>query len=146
LTMLMPYSAVKDKRGFTLLEMMIVVALIAILSAVAVISIKSNMPQYYLSGAARQVLTDLMLARSKAVSNNTATTVNFSSTGYSIGGVTTDISSQFRGVTLSTKSTTGIITFYSMGTTSGSDTITLTSPGLTSKLVVVSAAGGVRIQ
>ena len=144
--MLMPYSAVKDKRGFTLLEMMIVVALIAILSAVAVISIKSNMPQYYLSGAARQVLTDLMLARSKAVSNNTATTVNFSSTGYSIGGVTTDISSQFRGVTLSTKSTTGIITFYSMGTTSGSDTITLTSPGLTSKLVVVSAAGGVRIQ
>ena len=144
--MLMPYSAVKDKKGFTLLEMMIVVALIAILSAVAVISIKSNMPQYYLSGAARQVLTDLMLARSKAVSNNTATTVNFSSTGYSIGGVTTDISSQFRGVTLSTKSTTGIITFYSMGTTSGSDTITLTSPGLTSKLVVVSAAGGVRIQ
>ena len=144
--MLMPYSAVKDKRGFTLLEMMIVVALIAILSAVAVISIKSNMPQYYLSGAARQVLTDLMLARSKAVSNNTATSVTFSSTGYSIGGVTTDISSQFRGVTLSTKSTTGIITFYSMGTTSGSDTITLTSPGLTSKLVVVSAAGGVRIQ
>ncbi|MEI6705007.1 MAG: GspH/FimT family pseudopilin [Deltaproteobacteria bacterium] len=142
----MPYSVVNNKRGFSLLEMMIVVALIAILSAVAVISIKSNMPQYYLSGAARQVLTDLMLARSKAVSNNTATTVNFSSTGYSIGGVTTDISSQFRGVTLSTKSTTGIITFYSMGTTSGSDTITLTSPGLSSKLVVVSAAGGVRIQ
>jgi prepilin-type N-terminal cleavage/methylation domain-containing protein len=144
--MLMPYSVVNDKKGFTLLEMMIVVTLIAILSAVAVISIKSNMPQYYLSGAARQVLTDLMLARSKAVSNNSATTVTFSSTGYSIGGVTTDISSQFRGVTLSTKSTTGIITFYTMGTTSGSDTITLTSPGLTSKLVVVSAAGGVRIQ
>jgi len=144
--MLMPYSVVNNKRGFSLLEMMIVVALIAILSAVAVISIKSNMPQYYLSGAARQVLTDLMLARSKAVSNNTTTTVTFSSTGYSIGGVTTDISSQFRGVTLSTKSTTGIITFYTMGTTSGSDTITLTSPGLTSKLVVVSAAGGVRIQ
>ena len=144
--MLMPYSVVKDKRGFTLLEMMIVVALIAILSAVAVISIKSNMPQYYLSGAARQVLTDLMLARSKAVSNNTATSVTFSSTGYSIGGVTTDISSQFRGVTLSTKSATGIITFYTMGTTSGSDTITLTSPGLTSKMIVVSAAGGVRIQ
>ena len=140
----MPYSVVKDKKGFSLLEMMIVVALIAILSAMAVISINSNMPQYYLSGAARQVLTDLMMARSKAVSNNTATTVTFSSTGYSIGGVTTNISSQFKGVSLSS---TGSITFFTMGTTSGSVTITLTgSSGLAPKQVVVSAAGRIRIK
>jgi type IV fimbrial biogenesis protein FimT len=142
--MLMPYSVVHDKRGFSLLEMMIVVALIAILSAVAAISIKSNMPQYYLSGAARQVMTDLMLTRMKAVSNNSAITVTFSSTGYSIGGVTTDISSQFRGVSLVS---TGSITFFTMGTTSGSVTITLTgSSGLAPKQVDVSAAGRIRIK
>lgn len=140
----MPHCTITDKRGFSLLEMMIVVALISILSAVAVTSINSNMPQYYLSGATRRVMTDLMLARSKAVSTNSAIAVTFNSTGYTIGGVTTDISSEFRGVNLSS---TGSITYFMMGTTSGSVTITLTgSSGLSPKKVDVSAAGSVRIR
>jgi type IV fimbrial biogenesis protein FimT len=138
----MQYSVVNNKRGFSLLEMMIVVAMIAILSAVAVIAIKSNMPQYYLSGAARQVLTDLMLTRMKAVSENKEITVTYSSKTYTIDGVTTDIS-QFKDVLLAS---TGSIKYTAMGTTYGGVTITLSSPGLTSKQIIVSTAGGVRIK
>jgi type IV fimbrial biogenesis protein FimT len=140
--MLMQYSVVNNKRGFSLLEMMIVVAMIAILSAVAVIAIKSNMPQYYLSGAARQVLTDLMLTRMKAVSENKEITVTFSSRAYTINGLTTDIS-QFKDVLLASN---GSIKYTTMGTTYGGVTITLASPGLSSKQIIVSTAGGVRIK
>ena len=142
--MLMRFSVIEDKRGFSLLELIIVVALIGILSGLAIPSIKSSMPQYYLSGAARQVMTDLMLARMKAVSSNADKAVTFSSTGYTIGGISTDIPSQFKGVSLSS---TGNITFYSTGTSSGSIVITLTgSPGLSPKYVDVSTAGRARIR
>jgi len=143
--MMMSFFVVNNKKGFTLTELLIAVALIGILSGVAVTSIKANLPQYYLSGAARQVMTDMMLARMKAVSNNAARSVTFSSTGYTTGGVTTNITSQYKGVALSS---TGGITFTPMGTTStGSATITLTgSPGLSPKYVDVSAVGRVRIR
>ena len=139
--MLMPFSAINDKRGFSLPELMIVVALIAILSAVAVTSIKSNLPQYRLSGAARRVMTDLMLARMEAVSKNVDKSVTFTTTGYS-GGVAADISSEFKGVALST----GNITFKATGMTSGPSTITLSSTGLPNKHVDVSTAGRIRIR
>ena len=140
--MLLPFSACKDKRGFSLLEIIIVISLIAILSGLAVSSIKAYLPRYYLSGAARQVMTDLMLARMQAVSKNNTTTVTFSSTGYT-GEVSADISSQFNGVSLSS---TGNITFTKMGTTDPV-TITLTgSPGLSPKRVEVSAGGRARIR
>jgi hypothetical protein len=80
----------------------------------------------------------------KAVRNNTATTVTFNSTGYTIGGVPTDISSEFKGVSLSSTAT---ITFFTMGTTSGSVTITLNSSlGPSPKYVDVGAAGRIRIR
>ena len=141
----MPITVIKDKRGFSLTELMIVIALITILSGVAVTSIKSNLPGYYLSGAARQVMTDLMLARMQAVSKNAATNVTFvGTTGYTIGGVTTNISTQYKGVSLASSAN---ITFNPMGTTSGSVTITLTgSPGLSPKYVDVSFAGRARIR
>jgi len=140
----MRFSVIRDRRGFSLPELIVVVALIGILSGFAVTSIRSNLPQYSLSGAARQVMTDLMLARMKAVSSNAANAVTFSSTGYTIAGIFTDIPAQFKGVSLSS---TGNITFNSTGTSSGSIVITLTgSPGLSPKYLDVSTAGRARIR
>ena len=142
----MHHSANRDiapANGFTLVELIIVIALVGILSGVAATSIKSTMPQNYLGGAARRTMTDLMLARMQAVSTNTAKTASFTSTGYTIAGVATNISSQFRGVTMAS---TGSVTFTTVGIASAPITITLSSSGLSPKYVDVSTAGRIRVR
>jgi type IV fimbrial biogenesis protein FimT len=57
----------RDVRGFSLIEMVLVVAIIAVVSAIAVPQILSSSRQIKLSGAARQVERELQTARMKAV-------------------------------------------------------------------------------
>ena len=71
--------------GFTLIEMMVVVAVFAIMAAIAIPSFMSMLPGMRLNGAARQVMGDLMAARMKAVKLNHRTKVFFdNSTQYRI--------------------------------------------------------------
>ena len=69
----------QKKAGFTLVEMMIVVAIMAILATIAAPNLQTYMTQRRLNGAARQVMTDLMAARMKAVSLNQRAKVSFGS-------------------------------------------------------------------
>ena len=55
-------------RGFTLMEMMIVVVVIGIVAGLAVPSFLSYMPKLRVKAAAREIVSELRLARSKAVS------------------------------------------------------------------------------
>jgi len=64
----MNYIHNNNSEGFTLLEITIVIAIAGILAAIAVPSLVSQLPRYRLSGAARQVMGDLMWARMQAVS------------------------------------------------------------------------------
>jgi len=59
-----PYRA----RGFTIIELLIVIAIMAILAAVALPNFREYMTQRRLSGAARVIASDLMNARMQAVS------------------------------------------------------------------------------
>ena len=52
------------------MELMIVIAVIAVLAAIGGLSYLSMRPALRLSGAARQILSDLMAARMKAVGQN----------------------------------------------------------------------------
>jgi type IV fimbrial biogenesis protein FimT len=66
-----------SRTGFTLMEMMIVIAVIGILSAIAIPSFLSMLPGMRLNGAARMVAGDLMAARMKAVKLNQKTKIFF---------------------------------------------------------------------
>ena len=62
---------IRNKQaGFTLIEIIVAFAVLAIAASIAVPGLLSQMPKWRLNGAARQVMGDLMAARMKAVKLN----------------------------------------------------------------------------
>ncbi|HSH68561.1 MAG TPA: GspH/FimT family protein [Deferrisomatales bacterium] len=70
----------RARAGFTLVEAMIVIAIIAIMLAVSAPSLLAGLPGLRVNGAARQVLSDLRLARTLAVEKGAVAVVTFSGT------------------------------------------------------------------
>lgn len=129
-------------RGFTVAEMLIAVVIFGVLVAIAVPQFIAFRPTSRLNGAARQVYSELMWARSKAVSENSAYVVTFptNQTMQISGSMTKTVSIQneYSDVTLTSSAST--ITFSSRGTADVAPTITLTNSG-GSKTVTVRITG-----
>jgi prepilin-type N-terminal cleavage/methylation domain len=134
----------KHSKGFTMIELIVTLAVLAILVAIAIPTYNGLMPRYRLNGAARQVATDLMKARMQAVKLSTNVTVTFTTTGYTISGgsysETFNIQSQYPGVSIPT---TGGPQFHPRGTAASTFTVTLTNSS-GSKDIEVNIAGRVK--
>lgn len=72
-------SKTDTQKGFTLVELLIVFAVLGVLSAFAISSFLSWIPDYYLKIAARDLYSNLQKAKMEAVKNNSSVRVRFDS-------------------------------------------------------------------
>ena len=139
-------------HGFTVIELIVVLAVALIVMGVALPNMVSWLPTYRLSAGARQLAGDLQLARMKAISQNTKYRLNFGvlpSTSYTFekdnGGFATE-SGPFslpNGITVTVVSATS--EFQSRGTVNTAGSITLQNTNSLIKQVQISIVGRVAI-
>tara|TARA_B100000614_G_scaffold61031_1_gene54045 strand:- start:364 stop:927 length:564 start_codon:yes stop_codon:yes gene_type:complete len=67
----------KQESGFTMVEVMVVVAIVGVLAAVAVTSLVEQLPRARTKSAARQLRADLQKAKLEAIKRNTESLVDF---------------------------------------------------------------------
>lgn len=141
------YRGRRHCRGVTLTEMIIGIALIGILTILAVPNIERFSSGYKLRGAAREVATNLQHARMLAIKENRSYRVTFSADSYQVIRVSDNnvvknrsFGSDYPGVNLTNIS----ITFFSRGN-AGGNTVIVSNPHGT-KSVIVAPTGRVRVQ
>ena len=78
------FTAYRNRQGHTLLEIMIVAALIGSVGLFAVANLRGKMPRYYLDRATTQLVNDLTSARMRAISQALLADCSFSGKTYRI--------------------------------------------------------------
>jgi len=112
-------------RGFTTVELMVTVAILAVLTAIAVPSLRGLVQQQRVKTASFDIYAGLILARSEAIKRNASVTVTPTGADWAAGWTTADangaIAKQdpFSGVTIAGP---GTVTFNGMGRLSGAAT------------------------
>lgn len=150
---------IKRQLGFTLIEAMVVVVILAILAGLATPSFRGIIASQRVRNAASDLLSDMMLARSEAIRRNTPVTISAVGSSWSNGwtvaiGTTETIKQRnFSGglLTIEKKSgTSDTVVFGATGRATTSDfQMNFTASGITNdeqkRCVKGSAAGGQKI-
>lgn len=140
----MNHNKRRKGAGFTTLELIVTIAVSAILLAIGTPRFLAWLPTVRLSSAARQIAGDLQVARMKAISQNTPYTVNFNTVTktYTYGSDSRDIGKEYPGISIAVSPSNPV--FTPRGTANGNVTITLNN-GAAQKLVCVKTVGRVNI-
>lgn len=72
-------KSTSKEKGFSLVELLITVALIGIAGAIAIPSIIQQLPKFHMRGASRDITAKLMMARLRAIQENKEYGVEFTS-------------------------------------------------------------------
>lgn len=80
-------SSFRNRRAFSLIELVIVLAIIGILAAMAVPHFADAAIRNRIDIAAKRIAADLELARKHAIHSSTPQTVTFNGNGYEISGM-----------------------------------------------------------
>ena len=145
-----------NRRGFTLLEMIVVLALVAILAGIAVLNHHAMRGRLDLGMAARQVMMDLKQARMRAVAQHVNYRIVFATgsasyrrqrkgtSGYQDDGGPTALP---RGILIAGCTATGdAISFVPRGNAGSFGTVTVQNEHGEARSVTVNIAGQVRVQ
>src|SRR5437868_7111065 len=113
----MKLSGKHGMAGFSFIETMAAIVIVGILAAIAMPHFTRLLPGIRLSSAARQIATDLQLARMRAIAQHANQTVAFNTTTatYTFGADTRNLSQIYPGTTI-TNLSAGNPTFTTTGT------------------------------
>lgn len=144
----------KDKGGFTLLEIIIVLAIISIITIISVTVFKTAQPNLNLRAATREVASDLRYAQQLAVTEQIIYSVNFNKTqgSYTItkaGGQViknVQINSQISINSISGLTDDTTASFTPTGAVTLSGTVTLINSAGASSSIEIKPSGYVKIQ
>jgi prepilin-type N-terminal cleavage/methylation domain-containing protein len=148
-------------NGFSLIELVLVMAIISIVAAIALPRYSNGIQNYRALVSAKRVAADLQMAQTRARMTSASRTVTFTlaSSSYQIAGES-DLKTSASTYTVSLVESpyrarltsvdfgggSASITFNSFGMPSGSGTITLSAGNVTKKVVLSAYTGAVTIQ
>lgn len=88
------------QTGFTLVELVVVMAIAAILLTLAVPSFNDSIARRRVEGASNELSADLQYAKTQALNNNAGVSLTTSPTGYVISGTTAAGNQTYKTITL----------------------------------------------
>jgi|SRR5581483_6447602 len=155
-------TPVSRARAFSLIELMLVIAILAVVSAIALPRYSNSLQIYRANLAAKRVAADLQMAQFRARSLSTTRTITFtaSSNSYQIAGEADLISSSatytvqladlpYRATIRSVQfGTNGVssISFNGYGMPNSAGSLTLSSGNVTKTITVAAQTGAISIQ